>query len=335
MEKIKMLITRMLLPQDVNYIRSGLDKEVKGQYDLLDPQDYSERNLVALIDDIDILLGPYVTKQMISKAHRLKLIQIPWTGLDSFNFDEISEYEGVVCNSHSNSSAVAEFGVAILLDLLKKISYHNDILKRADDWNRKETEYSLKSRMLKNENVFILGYGNIGSKIASYLKSFQCTITGFRNHEKYFDNDILIDNIENINSKLSECSVLINCLPLTASTKDFINKDFLNLLDKQCIIINLSRAEVVNENDLYYALVGKKIAGYGSDVWWKSPQRSESYCNVSNNENFKNLPNVILSPHRAAYIENSLPHLDDVITNLINFIQNKDLISVVSKDKKY
>ena len=62
-------------------------------------------------------------------------MQIPWTGVDNLNFELLKKYNVTVCNSHSNSLAVAEHAIALMFDAAKKISYHDRLL-RIGEWNR-------------------------------------------------------------------------------------------------------------------------------------------------------------------------------------------------------
>ena len=100
-------------------------------------------------------------------------------------------------------------------------------------------------------------------------------------------------------------------------------------------LVLLSRAGVVDEDAVYDGLILGKLAGYGSDVWWRAPKRGESESFVSDKHRFEELDNVVLSPHRAGFSENSLPHLDDVIVNLARLIKGEELLNIVKTDRGY
>lgn len=145
-KNVKIVLTRSLLPTDKKYIEDGLKKIVQESFELLEPNTYDENGILEIIDDADVLLGPYVTKKIIQKAEHLKLIQVPWTGMDTFNFEAMKDSNIPVCNTHSNADAVAELAVAIVLDLLKKVSYH-DRKMRVGNWNRNQNPLNLKSQI--------------------------------------------------------------------------------------------------------------------------------------------------------------------------------------------
>ena len=108
MTMCKILLTRSMLPADLQYIRDGLDSRVPGRYELMVPPAFDEDTLCGLAGEADVLLGPFVTEKLLRAAPKLKLIQVPWTGMDTFNFAAVQNSEVPVCNTHSNADAVAE-----------------------------------------------------------------------------------------------------------------------------------------------------------------------------------------------------------------------------------
>ena len=156
----KILITRHMLDQDKEYISDGL-KSTVGDCFLLEPNTFDEDTLVREIVDTDVVLGSYVTPKMLEAAKQLKLIQVPWTGMDTFDFSATRGFDIPICNSHSNADAVAELGVSLTLDLIKKVSYH-DRKMRVGNWNRRQQPLNLKSGMVKGSVICMLGCGNIG-----------------------------------------------------------------------------------------------------------------------------------------------------------------------------
>ena len=172
---IKIVLTRSMVSGDIQHIKEGLDKEVANKYEFIVPEEFTEECIAKEAVSADILLGPYITPAILEKAERLKLIQVPWTGMDTFNFKAMSGHNVVVCNTHSNANAVAELAVALLLDLLKKTAYH-DRKMRKGSWNREQNPLSLKSKMVYGQTVCLLGFGNIGQKIGQILYAFGAKI---------------------------------------------------------------------------------------------------------------------------------------------------------------
>lgn len=317
-----------MVPGDIQYIKDGLDKEIKDQYELVVPEEFTEDGICAVCSGADILLGPYVTKKIVETAGDLKLIQVPWTGMDTFDFSSVQGITVPICNTHSNADSVAEIGVAIVLDLLKKVSYH-DRKMRAGNWNRDQKPLNLKSKMLNKQTVCVLGFGNIGSRIGKLIAAFGAKVIAVDGHAKVGEIASEVYKNEDIKEAVSKADVVICTLPLTDSTRGFINDEMFAVMKDGVVFVNMSRAAVVGEDAAWNALQSGKIAAFGSDVWWNAPKRGESQSYPSAKHEFWKLDNVVMSPHRAGFIEDSLPHLDGAIENLIALNRGEKLTGIV------
>lgn len=328
------LLTRRMLAGDIAYIRTGLDSQIPGEYNMIIPDDFSEESLCGLACGADIFLGPFVTPKMIEAAPDLKLIQIPWTGVETFDFSAVKDKGIVVCNTHSNAEAVAELGVALIFDLLKKVSYH-DRKMRAGSWNREQIPLDLSSAMISGKKVCIIGCGAIGSRVAALLKACGCSVVAVKKSKAL---QVGLDQVympDEINAAVSDADIVVSAVPLTPQTQSLINGQLISVMKDGVRIVNLSRAKVIDEDALYSALLSGKVAGFASDVWWNPPPRGESLGYPSVRNDFTKLENVILSPHRAGFVEGKLPHLDGAIENIVHFCRGEQPNYVVSVTEQY
>jgi len=330
--KKRVLLTKPFFEKDIKYIKSRLSNKAE----LIIPDNYELETLVFLSKNVDVFLGPNLSLSLLDNAANLKLIQIPWTGVDKLELDNLKGYNISLCNSHSNSLAVAEHSVALALALLKKIPYHhNELIK--GNWNRPQkddsNDVSPFSISFKDLRIGLLGYGSIALKIHKLLCGFDCHFYICSKSQKIFEKNervkefFLFDQIDNF---LQLIDLLFVCLPLTSETNQLLDLSKLELL-KNGYIINTSRGEIVDEEALYQLLSNKIIKGAAIDTWTggvKNGERPSSY-------RFDKLNNVILSSHRAGMIEGSLPHLDDAITNINNLCNGLPLINIVDINKKY
>ena len=331
---MKIVLTRSMVPGDIQYIKDGLDKEIKGQYEFVVPEEFTEDGICAVCSGADILLGPYVTKKIVETASNLKLIQVPWTGMDTFDFNSVQDAMVPICNTHSNADSVAEIGVAIVLDLLKKVSYH-DRKMRAGNWNRDQKPLNLKSKMLNKQTVCVLGFGNIGSRIGKLIAAFGANVIAVDGYARKNETVSEIYKNEDIKEAVSKADVVICTLPLTVGTRGLINHEIFAAMKDGVVFINMSRADVVDEEAVWNALQSGKIGAFGSDVWWNAPKRGESQSYPSAKHEFWKLDNVVMSPHRAGFIENSLPHLDGAIENIIALVKGQKLTGIVDMTKGF
>lgn len=331
---MKIVLTRSMVPGDIQYIKDGLDKEIKDQYEFVVPEEFTEDGICAVCSGADILLGPYVTKKIVETAGDLKLIQVPWTGMDTFDFSSVQGITVPICNTHSNADSVAEIGVAIVLDLLKKVSYH-DRKMRAGNWNRDQKPLNLKSKMLNKQTVCVLGFGNIGSRIGKLIAAFGTKVIAVDGHAKVGEIASEVYKNEDIKDAIAKADVVICTIPLTDSTRGFINDEMFGIMKDGAVFVNMSRAAVVDEDAAWNALQSGKIAAFGSDVWWNAPKRGESQSYPSAKHEFWKLDNVVMSPHRAGFVEDSLPHLDGAIENIIALTKGHKLTGIVDTSKGF
>ena len=331
---MKIVLTRSMVPGDIQYIKDGLDHEIKGQYEFIVPTDFSEDEICKAAAGADVLLGPYVTKRIVEAAGDLRLIQVPWTGMDTFDFSSVQGITVPVCNTHSNADSVAEMGVTLVLDLLKKASYH-DRKMRAGNWNRDQKPLDLKSKMLNKQTVCVLGFGNIGSRIGKLIAAFGAKVIAVEGH--YIPDEIAqeVYGKDQIKEAVSRADVIICTLPLTDSTRGMINDEMFAVMKDGTVFVNMSRAAVVDEDAAWNALENGKLGAFGSDVWWNAPKRGESRSYPSAKHEFWKLDNVLMSPHRAGFIENSLPHLDGAIENIIALSKGGKLTGIVDISKGF
>lgn len=326
---LNIVLTRSMLPSDIKYISDGLDDEIRGKYKIIIPNEFTEEELLKVVGEADVLLGPYVTTDIIKAAKKLKLIQVPWTGMDTFDFKAVEGCKVPICNTHSNADSVAELGIAIVLDLLKKMSYH-DRKMRVGNWNRDQKPLNLKSKMLSKQTVCILGFGNIGSRVGKLIAAFGAKVIAVDDHAAAYGIASEVYKNEEIKDAVSKADVVVCTLPLTEGTRGLIDDELFEAMKAGVVFVNMSRAAVVDEDAAWRGLESGKIGAFGSDVWWNAPKRGESQSYPSAKHEFWKMENVLMSPHRAGFIEDSLPHLDGAIENIIALASGNKLSGVVN-----
>lgn len=331
---MKIVLTRSMVPEDIQYIKDGLDKEIKDQYEFIIPEQFTEEGICAVCSGADILLGPYVTKKIVETAGGLKLIQVPWTGMDTFDFSSVLGSTVPICNTHSNADSVAEIGVTIVLDLLKKVSYH-DRKMRAGNWNRDQKPLNLQSKMMNKQTVCVLGFGNIGSRVGKLIAAFGAKVIAVDGYAQVSEIVSEVYKNDQIKEAVNKADVIICTLPLTDTTTGLINDEIFAFMKDGVVFVNMSRAAVVDEDATWNALQSGKLGAFGSDVWWNAPKRGESQSYPSAKHEFWELDNIVMSPHRAGYIEDSLPHLDGAIENIIALAKGKKLKGKVDVSKGF
>ncbi len=247
----------------------SLDKVPKTYERFIKDNDITDKDL----QEADgVLAWPMqLTSDTISKLTNLKVIQTFSAGVDNLNFDLIPENVKVFSNAGAYSKPVAELAWALALSLAKNVG------KR----------YRTMSYTFYRKNVLVLGAGGIGSEIARIAKrAFGCRVIGVsRSFKKptYFDEKLSTRDLE---AALRSADAIFSSLPLTKLTRGLLNATNLNLVKEHAIIVNVGRAEIFEEEDLYEFLKKRPDVRFGTDVFWRHDGAEDFDSKLWTLENF-------------------------------------------------
>ncbi|XP_059442607.1 glyoxylate/hydroxypyruvate reductase HPR3-like [Corylus avellana] len=267
-----------------------------------------------------ITVGPSpVAVDLLDLLPSLQLVVGSSAGVDHIDVAECHRRGIAVTNAgNAFSEDVADYAVALLLDVLRRVSAGNRFV-RSGLWPQKG-EYPLGSK-LGGKRVGIVGLGSIGSEVAKRLVGFSCRVAYNSRNKKpsapypYYDNvcDLAVNS-----------DVLVVCCALTDKTHHIINKDVLTALGRDGVLINVGRGALVDEKELVQYLGRGEIGGAGFDVFEKEPEVPKELFAMDN---------VVLSPHRAVLTPESFEAVFEVImANLKAFFSNKPLLSPVQHE---
>ncbi|XP_028117356.1 glyoxylate/hydroxypyruvate reductase HPR3-like [Camellia sinensis] len=257
-----------------------------------------------------------VTAAVLRPLPSLRLIVTTSAGLDHIDLPECRRLGISVANAATVfSEDVADTAVGLLIDVLRRITAA-DRYVRGGLWPVKG-DYPLASK-LGGKRVGIIGLGSIGLEVAKRLDAFGCTISYNSTKKK---PHVAFPFYHNVLDLATNCNVLVICCALTDQTHHMINKEVLLALGKKGIVINIARGSVIDEKELVQCLVRGEIAGAGLDVFENEPEVPK--------ELFE-LDNVVMSPHRAVFTEESFNDLCELMAgNFEAFFSNKPLLSPV------
>jgi len=327
-EKITVLFITKIAQPIQEYLLTNLKKYENLKLDF--PSDTSNKNILSLVPDADVLIGWGPTKEILVKAVKLKMFINPGAGISHLIdlFREVSqEKEILLINGHGNSYFVAQHAVAMLLTFMNKTILHHQWMKEGK-WRTGDEEAA--SIPLRFRKVGLLGYGAINKKVHKMLQGFNIEFSILRNHWEKQKEPLITPakkfSYHQINEFCDDIDIIIIAIPHTSKTMDLIGKKQLNLLGKEGIVINVGRGEIINELALYNALKDKTITGAAIDVWYNySPIEDDDGKKYPYNYPFHNLDNLILSPHRGYSPFIDLLRWNEVIENLSRLSDNKSL----------
>ena len=251
-----------------------------------------EDQQVEAVTDADFIMAfrAKLTERILRSARKARLVQILSAGYDSINLKLLRELK-IPCanNGGANSWAVADYAVLAMLSLYRRLAAA-DRAVREGRWSAAID--GMNTFEMASKVVGVLGFGNIGQKVARRVQAFDATV-------QYFDKFPLAPEREReLKAKrvsleeLFRTSDILSChAPLTNETRHVVNRERLSTMKPTAVIINTSRGPVVDEAALTEALQQKRIAGAGIDVFEKEP--------VDPGNPLLKLENVVVSPHSA------------------------------------
>jgi len=264
--------------------------------------------------DADIIITHFcpINKTLIENAEKLKVIGVLRAGVENVNVAFASESNVVVVNTPGrNSDSVADFTVGMIISECRNIARGHHLLMQGK-WD-KNFSNSGNIPELRNKIVGLAGFGAIGQKVATRLRSFNTKILVYDDYVKEFPNwvkqctlDELVENSDFLSIHLRYCE----------STKDIINLEMIKKMKSSAYIINTARSGIINEDDLITALANKIIAGAAIDVFDHEP--------LGDNSPFLQLDNITLTPHMAGGADDAFKNSPILICeNLLNFWDNE------------
>ena len=246
-------------------------------------------------------------ESVLSALPGLKVISRLGVGLD--NIDMIASNEKnikVLTTKSSPALAVAELTLGLIMNLLRKISLHNNQMRKGI-WQK------IMGSLLSGKTVGIIGLGTIGKYLVQITKGMQLNYLAF---DKFEDQQFAKENnIEycQLNELLKRSDIVSIHINLSNETNDLFDSNALEKMKPTAILINTSRGECINEAALKKALDEKQIAGAGLDVYSNEPYKG---CLLE-------CDNVTTTPHIGSYareirIEMEMEAAENLIKGLTN-----------------
>jgi phosphoglycerate dehydrogenase-like enzyme len=245
------------------------------------------------LEGVEVVLfapGRFLPDEVLAHAKHIKLMQLWSSGYDKFNVAGCAKYGIPVANNGgANACSVAEHALLLMLAVYKWLP---DSHRRTVTGNWTGNSHGLDMHLLFGKNIGIIGFGNIGRYVAKKLSGFEARI-------KYFDINRATPEIEkeygvsfvSFEDILKTSDILTLHLHNNKDTEGIIGARELAMMKRGAVLVNVSRAQLVDQDALHEALLSGKLGGAGVDVYMKEPTTGE--------EPLLKLPNVVATPHMA------------------------------------
>lgn len=308
--KIKVLDANTLGDDiDLSLITSMGDVTV---YDKTAPEKVCEH-----IADAEILILNKVklNKDNLWAAKNLKLICITATGFDNVDIDYCRAKGIAVCNVCGYSTdSVAQLTVSLVLSLVMHLQEYDRYVKDGS-YTKSGVHNYLKPTFheIKSMTWGIAGLGNIGKKVSDIAKAFGCRVICYKRTPSDYAECVDIDTL------CRESDIITLHLPLTEQTKKIINKERLEIMKPNVLLVNMARGAVIDEQAVCDAIKNKKIGGFATDVYSVEPMTKESPFNE-----ILEYKNTLFTPHMAwgAY-ESRIRCMEEIKKNIEAFLKGE------------
>ncbi|XP_073116425.1 hydroxyphenylpyruvate reductase-like [Elaeis guineensis] len=210
---------------------------------------------------------------------------------------------------------VADLAIGLAIATMRRIP-EADRYVRNGAWKSKG-DYKLSSKF-SGKTVGIIGLGRIGLAIAKRAEAFGCLISYFSRSEKPQTNYKYYSSVIDL---ASNCHVLIVACALTEETRHIVDREVIDALGPNGVLVNIGRGPHVDEPELVAALLEGRLGGAGLDVFEHEPHVPEQLFG---------LENVVLVPHVGSSTWETCKAMADlVLGNLEAHVTNKPLLTPV------
>lgn len=268
--------------------------------------------------DADILITNKVIldKKVLSALKRLKYIGVFATGFNTIDIQAAKERGIVVTNIPAYSTdSVAQMTFAHLLNITNRVDHYADE-SRAGRWSRNPDFCYWDTALpeLAGKTIGIVGLGHIGSEVARIAGAFGMNVFAYTS-KNAADLPASIRKTT-LDGLFAASDILSLHCPLTADTREMINKETLAKMRPGTILINVSRGALVNEQDVAEALESGQLGAYGADVMCEEPP-------AKTNPLFAQ-PHAYITPHIAwATVEARMRLMQIAAENIRAFINGE------------
>ncbi len=316
-----------------------LKKKVPDSCEFVVPKTGSDEEVARLARDADVIIGGGVSDRIVKGAKRLRLIQTTGAGANHIPFDSFKDRDIYVANtSGADPSRLAEGAFTLVMTLAKRIVPRHTKFQQG-------IPYRERGIRLRGKTLGILGLGSIGTEVAKMGLVFGMNVVATKRHpSKELERELglgFLGGPGDLEQVLETSDFLVITLPLTPETQELIGESELRKMKKSAFLVNIGRAEIIEEEPLYRALKEGWIAGAGLDVWyneyWTKPGwQSESKGAEPSRFPIHRLENVVATPHCVGITEErGWRRLEIIAENISRISRGEEPINKVDPTLRY
>lgn len=278
--------------------------------------------LASIIEEYDALVvrsETKVTKDILAKANKLKVIGRAGVGVDNIDVEAATTRGIIVLNApEGNTIAATEHTVALILAMARRIPQAFQSMKQGK-WERSK----FMGIEVRGKTLGVIGLGRIGAGVTKRALAMEMKVMvcdPFLSEERAASMGVKLVEVQDI---IEQADFITVHAPLTKETKHILNKQAFEKMKPGVRIVNCARGGIIDELALYNALVAGKVAAAALDVFEQEP--------VNPDNPLLTLDNVVVTPHLGASTEEAQVNVAvDVAEGIISALKGEPVRTAVN-----
>ena len=279
-----------------------------------------------VMEDADLCISGVLTEEEVFRAgKKLKYIQYMSSGFGQLPKETLDSFGIPVAQMKAHSISVAEHAMMLAMMALRRFPY-TLVNMQQGKWRQDLDEFSYSE--LYHKTVGIIGLGNIGRWIAKICsKGYDADIIYY----DWADMPLTVEQLiparpVALDELFRTSDVIFVCLPLNEGSDKLIGKEHFEMMKKRAVLVNISRGEVIRQDEMIDALKEGKFACAALDVYEQEP--------LPMDHPLRSMDQVILTPHMAGTgWENVERRVVVTWDNLRRVINGEVPVGVITKQK--
>ncbi|MDY6862725.1 MAG: phosphoglycerate dehydrogenase [Thermodesulfobacteriota bacterium] len=312
---MKILVCDSLSNDGIEFFKNagGITVDVKNKL--------SNEELMRIIknyEGIVVRSSTQITKDVIRAAEHLKIIGRAGTGVDNIDVEEATKRGIIVMNTPGgNTITTAEHTISLMLSLSRNIPQADRSIK-LNKWEKKK----FIGTEIYNKILGIIGLGRVGSVVADRALGLKMKVIAFDPFTTTDTASKMGIELVDIDTLYAESDYITVHVPLTKETRYMLDKKAFKKMKKGVNIINCARGGIINEKDLYDAILDEKVASAAIDVFEHEPPGENPLLG---------LEQVICTPHLGASTKEAQINVAVAIAKqIVDFAKNETISNALN-----
>jgi D-3-phosphoglycerate dehydrogenase len=311
---MKILISDKMSDKVEDVLKSkSIDYDIKTG---MDPEEL--KSVIDQYDGILIRSATKLTSNILADCKNLKVVGRAGVGVDNVDLETATKNKILVMNTPlGNLEATAELTIGLMFSLYRHIHLAN---QSTHDGKWEKSKFM--GTELKGKTLGIVGFGNIGQRVAEMASVIGMNI--ITNSNSASDKDLSKSGASKVSTEqlLTDSDIVSLHTKLNDDTKNMLNKTSIATMKPSAVIINCARGGLINEADLKDCLNNDVIAGAAIDVYEKEPATENVMFGAKN---------LLLTPHLGASSKEAQSNVAiDVANQVADYLKDNKIINNVN-----